>query len=237
MNPEKTYQHISKAYSSKITDLKKRIGFFSWGRLLLFILAIVGVWRFSDQPNVALGVGVVVFAAFLIVVRRHVDLKAEKNKVQRVKNYADFEISFLNRKAKGYDNGSEFIDSSHPYTSDLDIFGSSSIFEYLNRTKSARAKRILADLLRRNETNHDAILERQELIKEFGDKPEFIFSYLAGAEIAEEERESSSVSGSREPIKPYPKWALILLTLILPVIMLSLTAAFILDAMEWSLYF
>ena len=237
MNPEKTYQHISKAYSSKITDLKKRIGFFSWGRLLLFILAIVGVWRFSDQPNVALGIGVVAFASFLFVVRRHVDLKAEKDKAQRVKSYADFEISFLNRETKGYGNGSEFIDPAHPFTSDLDIFGSSSIFEYLNRTKSSSAKRILADLLRRNETNQEAILEKRELIQEFGDKPELIFRYLAGAEIAEEERESSSMRPSPKSIKPYPRWALILLTFILPIIMLSLTTAFILDAIEWSVYF
>lgn len=237
MNPETKYRQISKTYSSKIADLKKRIAFFGWGRLVLFVLAVAGIAYFSDQLNVALGIGVVFFAGFLIVVRRHVDLKAQKDKSQRVKNYADFEISFLSRQTKGYDSGAEFIDASHPYTSDLDIFGRSSVFEFLNRTKSSRAKRILADLLRRNETDHDVIHEKQELIKEFSDKPEFIFSYLAGAEIAEEERESSSTVISHEPIKPYPKWALVLLNFILPVIMLSLTLAFILDAIEWSVYF
>ncbi|MGB6034730.1 MAG: hypothetical protein WBG42_00580, partial [Cryomorphaceae bacterium] len=144
--------------------MKKRIALYGWSRLILFILAVAGIWYFSDQLNIALGIGVGGFAIFLIVVRRHVDFKAERDKAVRIKNYADFEISFLNRKTKGYENGSEFIDPSHPYTSDLDIFGASSIFEYLNRTKSSRAKGILANLLKRNETDPDAILEKRELI-------------------------------------------------------------------------
>ncbi len=217
--------------------MKKRIALYGWSRLFLFILAVAGIWYFSDQLNIALGIGVVGFAIFLIVVRRHVDFKAARDKAVRIKNYAEFEISFLNRKTKGYENGSEFIDPSHPYTSDLDIFGASSIFEYLNRTKSSRAKGILANLLKRSETDPDAILEQRELIKEFGDKPEFIFNYLAGAERAEEERLSGTSLPSPRPIKPYPKWAVAMLTIVLPIIMLSLTVIYILGIIEWSIYF
>ena len=237
MNPEKKYQQISKEYSAQIADLKKRIALYGWSRLVLFIAAVAGIWFFSDQINTALGIGVVGFAIFLIIVRRHVDFKAARDKAVRIKNYADFEISFLKRKTKGYANGAEFIDPSHPYTSDLDIFGASSIFEYLNRTKSSQAKGILANLLKINETEPEAILEKRELIKEFGDKSEFIFNYLAGAERAEEERLSGTSSSSPRPIKPYPKWAVALLTIVLPVIMLSLTAIYILGIIEWSLYF
>ncbi len=164
-------------------------------------------------------------------------MKAENDRARRIRRYADFEITFLIGKTKGYDTGAEFIDPSHPYTSDLDIFGPSSVFEYLNRTKSAKAKSMLADLLKRNETEPNAILEKRELIKEFGDKPEFIFNYLAGSEIAEEEKISVSTSHTERPIKPYPKWAIVLLTLILPAIMLALTLIFILDLIEWSVYF
>ncbi len=217
--------------------MKKRIALYGWSRLFLFILAVAGIWYFSDQLNIALGIGVAGFAIFLIVVRRHVDFKAARDKAVRIKNYAEFEISFLNRKTKGYENGSEFIDPSHPYTSDLDIFGASSIFEYLNRTKSSRAKGILANLLKRSETDSDAILEQRELIKEFGDKPEFIFNYLAGAERAEEERLSGTSLPSPRPIKPYPKWAVALLTIVLPIIMLSLTVIYILGIIQWSIYF
>ncbi|MCZ4407492.1 hypothetical protein O3Q51_01630 [Cryomorphaceae bacterium 1068] len=237
MNPEKTYNKISKEYTAKIADLKRRIALYGWSRLILFIIAIAGIWYFNDQVNVAIGIGVVCFAIFLIVVRRHVDLKAESDRSRRIRSYADFEISFLSGKTKGYDTGTEFIDPSHPYTSDLDIFGPSSIFEYLNRTKSRQAKGILANLLRRNETDPRAILERRELIKEFGNKPEFIFNYLAVAEIAEEERISESSSTAPGAIKAYPKWAMVLLTLILPAIMLSLTLIFILDLIEWAVYF
>lgn len=210
---------------------------YGWSRLILFILLVVGIWYFSDQLNLALGVGVIGLVIFLFVVRRHVDFKASRDKAVRIKSYADFEISFLNGKIKGYDNGAEFIDPSHPYTSDLDIFGASSIFENLNRTKSYRAKRILSNILKRNETDPDAILEQRELIQEFGDKPEFIFNYLAGAETAEEERLSGTNTPSSKPVKPYPKWVIALLTIVLPVIMLSLTGIYILGIIQWSFYF
>lgn len=238
MNPEKTYQEIASAYATKIANLKKRIAFFSWGRLVIFVTAILGIWFFFDQLNVAVAIAAVGFSFFLFIVRRHVDLKAERSKAEKVHAYAEFEMAFIHRKASGYSTGAEFVDSSHPFSSDLDIFGSSSVFEYLNRTKSTQGNRILSELLKKNETNPETILEKREVLREFGDKPEYIFNYLAGAERAEEEKSSNSTTSTRfKAIVSYPKWAMTLLTYVLPAIMISLTLAFILDGIEWSVYF
>jgi hypothetical protein len=237
VNPVKTYERISAEYAVKIAELRKRIALFSWGRLVLFLLAVAGVWYFNDQTNIAVGMGVACFAVFLFIVRKHADLRAEKDKAVAVKSYADFEMDFLNRKVKGYDKGAEFIDSAHSFSSDLDIFGDSSLFEYLNRTKSAEAKNILAGELKKNQTAPREILSQRERISEFGDKPEFIFRYLAGVEKAEEDKSSRSKSFAIALVKPYPKWAQLLLCYILPTIMLGLTAAMLIGSLPWSLYF
>jgi len=237
VNPENTYKEISETYGKEIAALKRRIAFFSWGRLVLFILAVSSIWFYSENINVAVGIAAACFILFLVIVRRHVDLNEEKDRAERVKKYADFERSFLTQKLKGYDRGVEFIDPAHPFTSDLDIFGDASIFEYLNRTKSAKAKRLLAEQLQENKTDPGDILHQRERIAEFVEKPEFIFRYLAGAEKAEEDQEAEGKLFSIKAVKSYPIWAQVVLCFILPVIMLGLTVALIIGILPWTLYF
>ncbi|MEM9053237.1 MAG: hypothetical protein AAGC47_14385, partial [Bacteroidota bacterium] len=214
--------------------LNKRIVLLGWGRLAVFLLTCFGVWTFLGQTSLAFIIGVFGFGCFLLVLRQHVDLKAKRNHYRRIKGYADFELDFLSGQAPGYDKGAEFIDSSHPFTSDLDIFGNSSIFQYLNRTKTIHAKEILADDLRTVEVEQERILSNRSIISEFSEDPEFVFSYLShaeGAKSVEFKRDSTLKS-----ILPYKSWILTATTIILPVLSLGLTAALVLDVITWSLY-
>ncbi len=70
------------------------------------------------------------------------------------------------------DDGSSFIDPSHPYTSDLDIFGPHSVFHLVNRTYTNWGNRTLARWLRRL-WKPEIILERQEGIVELKDMLDF----------------------------------------------------------------
>ena len=46
-----------------------------------------------------------------------------------------------------FDCGDEFINSDHPFTPDLDIFGQGSLYQYLNRTITLKGRQLLADWL------------------------------------------------------------------------------------------
>ncbi len=68
-----------------------------------------------------------------------------------------------------FDAGQKFINQSHPYTSDLDIFGQHSIFQLINRTTTESGMTLLSKWLSEPASN-DEIHERQKAIKELSHK-------------------------------------------------------------------
>lgn len=71
------------------------------------------------------------------------------------------------------DNGKEYIDPSHLYTFDLDIFGEHSLFQYINRTSTPIGKQRLANWFNAHLEEKEAIEQRQEAIRELSSELEF----------------------------------------------------------------
>jgi hypothetical protein len=65
--------------------------------------------------------------------------------------------------------GQEYINQSHPYTSDLDIFGQHSIFQLVNRTTTESGMIYLSEWLSKPAPNNE-IHDRQKAIKELSQK-------------------------------------------------------------------
>ncbi len=63
------------------------------------------------------------------------------------------------------DDGEEFISDNHPYTSDLDIFGKSSLFKFVNRTATKPGRTLLATWLQQP-TDIKVLQQRQEAVRE-----------------------------------------------------------------------
>lgn len=78
------------------------------------------------------------------------------------------QLDRINGKWTGFtDIGAEFIDSEHPYSSDLDIVGSKSLFQFLNTTHTWHGRQAFANtLLQTNSYNRFTIQKRQEAITE-----------------------------------------------------------------------
>ena len=79
------------------------------------------------------------------------------------------ELDCLHGNFHAYPNGIEYAVKDHPYTSDLDIFGESSLFQYMNRTTSAPGSAKLADWLKAPAQTEE-IIQRQEAIQELREK-------------------------------------------------------------------
>ena len=94
------------------------------------------------------------------------DMK-QKNKHQReliAKETLKAEEMRKTGKWKSFkDDGAEFKDNDHEYSSDLDIFGRASIFQKFNESKTYLGRLLFKELLINPDDN---ILERQEAIKE-----------------------------------------------------------------------
>lgn len=65
----------------------------------------------------------------------------------------------------GFDQGEEFIDLAHPYTSDLDVFGPHSMFQLISRASTVFGRQALARWMRTLATSK-TVRERQEAARE-----------------------------------------------------------------------
>lgn len=72
-----------------------------------------------------------------------------------------------------FDDGKEFINPSHLYTLDLDVFGEHSLFQYINRTATPIGKQHLANWFNAHLENKAAIDHRQEAIRELSTDLEY----------------------------------------------------------------
>jgi DNA mismatch repair ATPase MutS len=72
------------------------------------------------------------------------------------------------------ESGHEFIDPNHPYTSDLDIFGVKSLFQWINITHTFFGRKALKDLLAAPEKDVQLIQNRQKAVIELSEKDSFV---------------------------------------------------------------
>lgn len=70
-------------------------------------------------------------------------------------------------------DGLEFADKAHPFSGDLDLFGSHSLFQLLNHTTSTGGKAKLAQLMKAEFTPEQA-QKRATAVEELRQKPEFL---------------------------------------------------------------
>ena len=82
------------------------------------------------------------------------------------------ELAALDYDTSCFDAGEEFVDPAHLYAYDLDVFGTHSLFQYVNRTCTEPGKRLLANWLGQHLQKED-ILERQAAVRELAPELQF----------------------------------------------------------------
>ncbi|WP_298782141.1 DNA mismatch repair protein MutS [uncultured Polaribacter sp.] len=122
---------------------------------------------FGSYPDVFIIVFLGIFL-FSFLVLKYLKLKREKDVIDAKININKTEIKVLNREFHLLESGKEFINPSHFYSNDIDLFGKGSFFQYTNRTRTKDGKITLAKVFTENKT--DAILEKQNAINELSEK-------------------------------------------------------------------
>jgi len=101
------------------------------------------------------------FILFFWSVRRVIRLDKEESFLKRLIDLNEREIKAINGNFNHFTDGKQFIDSSHPYTYDLDVFGQGSLFQFINRTTTPLGLKKLANLLKSYETEIEQLQSRQ----------------------------------------------------------------------------
>ena len=109
--------------------------------------------------------GVLLFA-FLVV--KQSNLQRKRSIVDEKIQINTTEIRVLNRDFLHLETGGSFVNPTHFYSNDIDLFGKGSFFQYLNRTTTSDGKVVLASTLTENKTT--AIVTKQNALKELAQK-------------------------------------------------------------------
>lgn len=167
----KIYQENIKKYGAKTARLKIVLNRISLLRLLIFLISstiLIILFNFNLITPVFIVIPIS-FISFAIVIKYHNKIAHLRQHTSFLKKINESEIQREKCNFDEFDTGQKFINQSHPYTSDLDIFGQHSIFQLVNRTTTESGKILLSKWLSEPAPNSE-INDRQKAIKELSQK-------------------------------------------------------------------
>ena len=165
------YRDRLEANAREAARIKGRIRFIGLLRLVVFVGAVAGIYLLRDAGAWAWGsVALAGIAVFLGLARVHDRWFRRKEFVDCRERVIRRELALLEYRFEGIDGGDEFIDPTHDYSFDLDLFGSKSFFAYLNRSATAVGRKALACTMLSPDLTADTIRRRQAAIEELSSR-------------------------------------------------------------------
>lgn len=163
------YGKRSEYYARRLEKLNQAINRLSNVRLGLFLSGCaLAIFLYMNQRS-SLGLGILLFTviSFVVLVFWHQKLRTKRNYLQVLYEIYGQALKRLAGEWKSFaDTGEDFKDPAHPYSEDLDLFGASSLFQWINTAKTYRGREKLKELLTEPPLEGDVIQKKQEAIKE-----------------------------------------------------------------------
>ncbi len=185
-------------YSQRITQftdasnrLQNQLRLSSSIRFIVFIAGCGAVYFLFDFWQYAVLAGVVFFGIFLFLVSRHENLKRKRDFLISLRDINGKELQILDLDFHGFPSGKEFLEDDHEYSRDIDLFGTGSLFQYLNRSVTKDGVALLAQKLTSN--NIKDIPQKQEAVKELASKVDFRQEFWATATLLDPKRSPKSI--------------------------------------------
>lgn len=177
--PEK-YQSLANQYQSVSDQKKKQLKLISTGRFFCFVFIIPAYYYLSPANEIlAWAASFTLLSLFLFLIKKFIQTEKEWLYYQRISEINRNEIGATNRDFSPFDPGNEFIDSHHDYSYDLDLFGTGSFFQFLNRTVTSRGKIYLASLLNKSQRTTREIEDKQLAIQELAENLNWRQNFMA----------------------------------------------------------
>jgi len=172
--------------------LKKQLALSSSLRLLVFLSAATSIYFFFGQVEILVSIIVIWAVLFFFLLTRHSNLQYKSDLNKALIDLNKTEIKALKRDYFSLNPGNEFIDPTHPYSYDIDLFGKGSFFQYCNRTVTPEGKLEFVEKLRNSDISN--ILERQNGIKELSQKPKWRQQFSALASLVKVEHPAKEIA-------------------------------------------
>lgn len=161
-------------FQQKLELARQKGNTVSWLRLLSFILAAGAfLYGYYSHQTALLFLSLPLAAIFIWLVIKHIRLKEEIDFLQKlVQINITAGLRLEGKWTEFGGRGDHYVNDDHPYSSDLNIFGQGSLFQYIDTTTSFRGERLLAEQLSRP-APLDEIKPRQEAVSELAGRLDF----------------------------------------------------------------
>ncbi len=191
MNPENKaalfqyYQQKISDFEAQVSSLQKRINWIASARLSIVVAILLLGYFLYPQWEIITIIAVSGIIIFLFLVKHHNKLFLERTFAEEHVSLFKEETQRLNRNFDGLDTGKDFVDGEHFYTSDLDIFGDGSIYQFISRAKTILGRQKLANWFQTLPVN-DEILRRQNAVKELANLAAWRQAFQSRSRMVEE---------------------------------------------------
>jgi predicted ATPase len=182
-----SYKNLITKENTKLSKLKTAIFRIGTLRLVIVLGCIALCWIMWGYSLVVAGVIIASVVLFLFLMKYHNRLFLKRRYCELLIQNAENELKGIEYDFSAFDGAPEKADASHSYSVDLDLFGSHSFFQSVNRTVTSFGKNKLADTLLEPFEKKEDILEQQEAIKELSGNPRLLNHFRAVGQMSETE--------------------------------------------------
>jgi len=205
----KTYKARIVQFSAAIQGQTRRINLISMARLAVLValvwFLVLGVKNTQLLFYLLSFLMLVLFLALVSIFNKY---KAERELLRQLQLLNEKELSCLDHEFHNLPDGSEFADTSHPWSHDLDLFGKGSLFQYLSRNATLEGNRILAEMLTKEPSSAREIGERQRIVGDLKERIDFRQNFTASGHLVKEKpgdlEDITRWLGSSTYISKYP---------------------------------
>ena len=172
INITKKIKEINNIYNDNLN--KARI--LSLLRFIDFIL-VIALLCFKGKIFISLALIFIILFIVLVFISNKYTKKVDYYE-RYLKVLDTYDKRIKNKWDTFKDDGSNFINDKNLYLQDLDIIGNHSLYQYLNSAVTIEGKNNLYNALNNQKLDNEELLQRQNLIKQLKDNPDFIFNFL-----------------------------------------------------------
>lgn len=224
--PKERYERRKLLYARRLAKLSQTINRLSNIRLVFFLAGLgLGMFFYMTFSHL-MGMGIVLFTlvVFVALVLWHQSLKAKHNYIRMLYENYDQSLKRLAGEWKLFpETGADFKDPAHPFSEDLDLFGTSSLFQWINTAKTFRGREKLKEWLTIPPTDIEMIQKKQEAIKELAGNLAWRQRFLAEARMTKRTMNSpnSIIEWAKSNDASYLRLGVLISARALPIITIS----------------
>lgn len=186
-----SYDSILSQTEKVLKITQKNSNLIAFARLLFAVIFFISIFYISRNGINFIPVTICIssFILFLFFVYQDQKLLRKNTNFKAIINVCQNELLASKGNINQFENGSEFKNSSHNFSTDLDIFGNKSLFQLLNRCFTIGGINKLAHSLGTHSLEKKEIVSRQMSIGELKNKIEWRVDFLATGQLLPKNKE------------------------------------------------